>query len=101
MMDFTKIIGFDWDNGNDGKNDKHGVSKIEAEQCFFNVPLLVANDDTHSLPSEARYHALGKTDTARVLFITFTLRESETLIRVISARSANRKEKASYEKNST
>lgn len=99
MMDFLKITGFDWDDGNDRKNEKHGVSKNEAEQCFFNVPLLVADDQNHSLPGEARYHALGKTDAARVLFITFTLRNSETLIRVISARSANRKEKASYEKH--
>jgi uncharacterized protein len=99
MMDFLKIVGFDWNDGNDRKNDKHGVSKTEAEQCFFNAPLLIADDQTHSLPSEARYHALGKTDADRVLFITFTLRDSETLIRVISARSANRKEKASYEKH--
>ncbi len=98
-MDFLKIVGFDWNEGNGRKNDKHGVSKTEAEQCFFNVPLLIADDQTHSLPSEARYHALDKTDADRVLFITFTLRDSETLIRVISARSANRKEKASYEKH--
>jgi uncharacterized protein len=99
MVDFLKVTGFDWDAGNDRKNEKHGVSKNEAEQCFFNLPLLLADDQSHSLPSEARYHALGRTDAARVLFITFTLRESETRIRVISARSANRKEKASYEKH--
>jgi uncharacterized protein len=99
MVDFLKVTGFDWDAGNDRKNEKHDVSKNEAEQCFFNLPLLLADDQSHSLPSEARYHALGRTDAARVLFITFTLRESETRIRVISARSANRKEKASYEKH--
>jgi uncharacterized protein len=99
MVDFLKVTGFEWDAGNDRKNEKHGVSKNEAEQCFFNLPLLLADDQSHSLPSEARYHALGRTDAARVLFITFTLRESETRIRVISARSANRKEKASYEKH--
>jgi uncharacterized protein len=99
MLDFLKIIGFDWDEGNDRKNDKHSVSKNEAEQCFFNVPLLIADDLAHSQPSEVRHHALGKTDADRVLFIVFTLREAETLIRVISARSANRKEKASYAKH--
>jgi uncharacterized protein len=99
MIDFLRVTGFDWNDGNDRKNEKHGVSKNEAEQCFFNLPLLLADDPNHSLPSEARYHALGKTDAARVLFITFTLRESGTLIRVISARTANRKEKASYEKH--
>jgi predicted DNA binding CopG/RHH family protein/uncharacterized DUF497 family protein len=52
---------------------------------FLYLPFLLADDPNHSLPSEARYHALGKTDAAKVLFITFTLRESGTLIRVISA----------------
>ena len=31
MIDFTKITGFDWDDGNISKNDKHGVSMAEAE----------------------------------------------------------------------
>lgn len=99
MTDFLKVNGFNWDDGNVRKNDKHGVSSNESEQCFFNVPLLIAGDQAHSKPGEIRYHALGRTDAARVLFITFTLRESDTFIRVISARSANRKEKAIYEKH--
>ena len=41
MIDFGKIVGFDWDDGNARKNDKHGVSMAEAEQIFFNAPLLL------------------------------------------------------------
>ena len=40
MLDFTKITEFNWDEGNVRKNDKHGVSMAEAEQVFFNEPLV-------------------------------------------------------------
>ena len=73
MVDFTQITGFDWDDGNSRKNDKHGVTAAEAEQVFFNDPLLILIDSVHSR-SEPRYHALGKTDSGRRLHITFTLR---------------------------
>lgn len=53
-------------------------------------------DSKHS-QNEARYHALGETDDARLLHITFTLRCGDTLIRVISARDMHRKERAVYE----
>ena len=96
MVDFTRITGFDWDDGNIRKNDKHGVSQAEAEQLFFNDPLLVLEDERHS-GNESRYHALGKTDMGRLLHVTFTLRFDATGIRVISARDMHRKERAIYE----
>jgi uncharacterized DUF497 family protein len=96
MVDFTQINGFGWDDGNSRKNEKHGVSQAEAEQVFFNDPLLVLNDATHS-QIEPRYHALGKTDGGRRLHITFTLRLDNTKIRVISARDMHRKERGIYE----
>jgi len=98
MIEWTKLKGFEWDAGNDRKSlEKHAVSKAEAEQLFFNEPLLLMPDPNHSL-EEARFHALGKTDEGRLLHVTFTLREMGTLIRVISARSMHRKEKSIYER---
>lgn len=96
MIDLNKISGFNWDDGNARKNEKHGVSTAEAEQVFFNAPLLLLEDSAHSR-QEPRLHALGKTDEGRSLHITFTLRQSETLIRVISARDMHRKERTIYE----
>jgi uncharacterized DUF497 family protein len=96
MIELSKITGFDWDEGNVRKNEKHGVSMAEAEQVFFNAPLLLLEDSLHS-QKEPRFHALGKTDDGRLLHITFTLRESGLLIRVISARNMHRKERAVYE----
>lgn len=98
MIDLAKITGFDWDDGNARKNDKHGVSAAEAEQVFFNAPLVVVADTRHS-EREVRLHALGKSDEGRQLHITFTLRDANRKIRVISARDMHRKERAFYEQD--
>ena len=98
MFDSRQILGFDWDDGNSRKSDiKHGVSNAEAEQIFFNHPLLIVPDTKHS-QKEPRYHALGKTDLDRLLHISFTLRANGSLIRIISARDMHRKERAYYDK---
>jgi uncharacterized DUF497 family protein len=99
MADFSRVIGFDWDDGNARKNEPHGVTQAEAEQVFFNFPLLVLADLKHS-EAEPRFHALGQTHEGRRLHLTFTLRNEEQLIRVISARDMHRKERAIYEQAS-
>ncbi len=95
MLDLRNITGFDWDDGNARKNEKHGVSVAEAEQVFFNAPLLLLADDAHS-QEELRIHALGKTDEGRTLHIAFTLRQSGQLIRVISASERHAPKGASH-----
>lgn len=97
MTRLLHVEGFDWDEGNARKSsDKHNVSQAESEQIFFNFPLLVLTDLKHS-QTEERYHALGKTNSGRLLHITFTLRMEGKLIRVISARDMHRKERNIYE----
>jgi len=92
----NKCTGFDWDDGNASKNwEKHSVSQTECEQVFFNKPLLLLSDEKHS-KAEKRYHALGVTNINKLLFITFTLRKDQ--IRVISARTMNKKECNYYER---
>jgi uncharacterized DUF497 family protein len=87
--------GFQWDDGNAGKNwDLHRVSQVECEALFFNRPLLVTPDETHS-QREARYAALGQTNGGRRLSLILTTRG--TLIRVISARDMSRRERTVYE----
>ena len=97
MTGLTDIIGFEWDEGNARKNEKHNVSTAETEQVFFNAPLLLLDDSKHSY-QEPRFHALGKTDESRKLHITFTLRQAGEKIRIISARDMHKKERVSYEK---
>lgn len=97
MVDLHRITGFDWDSGNARKNEKHSVSQAEAEQVFFNEPLVLLADLAHG-SQEPRFHALGTTDEGRLLHITFTLRFDNTRLRVISARDMHRRERAVYEK---
>jgi uncharacterized DUF497 family protein len=99
MADLSKVIGFEWDEGNARKNEHHSVLMAEAEQVFFNAPLLVLPDSRHS-KTEPRFHALGKTIEGRRLHITFTLRDANQLVRVISARDMHRKERVIYEQAS-
>src|SRR5207253_2490572 len=69
---WTECTGFNWNEGNVNKNwDKHGVADFECEEVFFNQPLIVRPDPKHSR-HEARFYALGRTDSNRLLFVAFT-----------------------------
>jgi len=97
MIDLRRIIGFDWDAGNERKNaDTHQVSQAEAEQLFFGEPLVITEDISHS-QQETRYHALGQTAGGRLLHATFTLRFEGEKIRIISVRDMSRRERRLYE----
>ncbi len=92
---FEKFSGFQWDGGNIDKNlIKHNVKNWECEQVFFNRPLVVLDDPRHSV-SEKRWAAFGKTDANRFLAIMFTKRNN--LIRIISARDMNKRERKFYD----
>src|SRR5260370_21675577 len=93
MIDLSVVEAFVWDDGNNRKSiEKHGVSQAEAEQVFFNEPLLLLDDVKHS-QNEPRFHALGRTNEDRLLHVSFTMREQVRLLRVISARDMHRKER--------
>ena len=96
MIDFSRIIGFDWDDGNRRKSiDKHAVGQAEAEQVFTCERLLIADDVKHSQLAP-RSQALGQTVVGRRLHVTFTLRAEDTKIRVISARDMSWSERSKY-----
>lgn len=92
---WTECTGFDWDQGNANKNwEKHRVADFECEEVFFNQPFIVLYDRKHS-QNEARFYALGRTDSSRLLFVAFTVRRE--LIRVASAREMTCRERRVYE----
>lgn len=85
---------FDWSGGNAEKNwERHRVTPLEAEQVFFNTPLLAGADLAHS-QKEQRFYVLGQTDAGRGLFVAFTMRTKR--LRVVSARNMSRKERRIY-----
>jgi uncharacterized DUF497 family protein len=89
-------VGFDWDEAKALKNwERHRVTPEEAEDVFFNEPLVVRSDVRHS-QREKRYYALGQTSFGRYLFVAFTIRRN--LIRVISVREMNHREQEVYGK---
>lgn len=92
------IHGFEWDNGNLDKCQKHGVSIEEIEEAFTNNPLI-APDHKHS-SIETRFLAVGKTKEGRYIFVAFTFRvtNKKKFIRPISARYMHAKEIKAYEK---
>ena len=86
---------FEWDEGNRDKNrTKHDVTDSESEQVFFNRPFVTDADEPHS-ENEVRYYALGRTNSGRRLFISYTIRGES--VRVISARDMTSPERKEYE----
>ncbi len=99
VIDVGSIVGFQWDDGNARKSAvKHGVTRAEAEQVFLTEPTLIVEDVRHS-QAEPRFHALGVTRQERRLHVTFTLREDDTRIRVISARDMHRTGRTRYDQH--
>ena len=86
---------FEWDPKKDALNqEKHGVGFTEAMSVFDDSAAAIF-DPKHSL-SEKREIIIGSSLTERILLISFTERAPE-LIRIISARKTNRKERERYE----
>ncbi len=94
LTDFSKLEGFDWDEGNQSKSlEKHKITPLETEEAFFHF-YIVFPDQRHST-SEQRYGMYGKTNAGKLLFIAFTIRNRR--VRIISARPASKKERNTYE----
>ncbi len=92
-----KTFQFEWDDGNQVKNElKHGVKRVQIEQALLDDDLVVLGEQTDPVVSENRFAVLGKEKCGEIIFIVFTIRDFK--VRAISARFANRKERALYEK---
>jgi uncharacterized protein len=96
-----RIAGFDWDDGNTIKCQKHGVAIEEIEAVLVNR-TPVAPDFKHS-DEEQRFIVVERNRSGRPMFIAFTFREREgqTLIRPVSARYMRKEEIEKYEKSSS
>jgi uncharacterized DUF497 family protein len=89
-------LRFDWGSRKAKANrQKHRVSFEEAQTAFLDEDALVIEDPDHS-QREDRFMLLGLGAALRVLFVCHCVRESGSLIRIISARRANREEQEQY-----
>lgn len=84
---------FDWDRRKAASNRaKHGVAFEDAKEAFIDIYALIDPDDSE--PTEERWRLIGKAQ-GDVLFVVFTERDGD-VIRIISARRANRREQDRY-----
>lgn len=89
-------IGFIWDKRKGRANQKkHRVSFEEARTAFYDERAIVYFDPDHS-NEEDRFILLGMSVRLRVLVVCHCLREADDVIRIISARKADKREEAVY-----
>jgi len=89
-------LHFAWDSAKAAANvAKHGVTFEEAETAFSDEAGLLLDDPEHSA-TEDRFVLLGLSARLRVLVVVHCYREADTVIRLISARRADRLERELY-----
>ena len=91
------MLRFEWDDRKNAHNKrKHGISFEEAETVFFDEEALLIADPDHSLQEE-RFILLGLSSALRTLVVCHCYRQEGDVIRIISARRADRQEREEYE----
>jgi uncharacterized DUF497 family protein len=94
------LLGFEWNDRKARTNlQKHGVDFVEAASVFSDPLARIFLDEGHSA-GELREIIIGRSSRKRLLLICFTEPEKER-IRIISARSATRREQRDYEEEVT
>ena len=89
-------VRFEWDNAKAAANRrKHGVDFHEAMTCFEDDEALCIPDPDHSI-GEERFVLIGLSHALRVLVVIHCEREGGRVLRLISARKADRVERDSY-----
>ena len=87
---------FIWDRRKEAANRrKHGVSFDEARSVFLDENAKLIDDPAHST-DEDRFVLLGLSYKLRLLVVCHAYREDDAVIRIISARKANKREQAQY-----
>lgn len=90
-------VQFEWDEKKNNANvRKHGVSFEEAQTVFFD-PLAKVAEDPKTSGKEPRFIAVGHSSFYRVLLVVHCFRESDSVIRIISARKLTKSERKEYE----
>jgi uncharacterized DUF497 family protein len=90
-----RLANFEWDEMKAALNfKKHGVRFEDAAETFFDEDFIRLFDEKHS-EVEIRYAGTGKHPSGIILVTIYT--ERGDMIRIISSRKANKKERQLYE----
>ena len=91
-----KKLKFEWDNNKDRVNtSKHGVTFDEAQTAFYDEYAIQFFDPENS-ESEDRFLLLGTSFKLKMLVVCHCFRDEETVVRIISARKADKDETKVY-----
>jgi uncharacterized DUF497 family protein len=91
-----KLLVFEWDKKKENANiKKHGISFEEARTTFYDENAILFYDPDH-LEDEDRFILLGTSYKLNTLVICHCFREEETVVRIISARKADKVEIQAY-----
>ena len=91
-----KKIIFEWDDTKNERNQtKHGVAFEDAQTVFFDERAIQFDDPDHSIDEE-RFLLLGFSQKLNVLVVCHCYRSDESIVRIISARKATKKEQKVY-----
>ena len=91
-----KTISFEWDKNKEKQNiKKHGISFEEAATVFEDEAAILFDDPEHS-EEEQRFLLLGISGSTKVCIVCHCFRADDTVIRIISARKATKKEEERY-----
>jgi uncharacterized protein len=97
----VRELRFEWDENKNRLNRKrHGVSFPEAQTVFLDDNALLIDDPHHSV-DEVRFLLLGLSSSLRLLVVCHCVREAGNVIRIISARKADRSERSAYSKGTS
>lgn len=89
-------ILFEWDeNKNEINKRKHGLSFETAREVFYDKSAILFDDPDHS-DEEERFLIIGMIKSSKICIVSHCYRKSDTVIRLISAREATKKEKKIY-----
>lgn len=87
---------FEWDEDKNKINQKkHEIDFNEASSVFFDEKAILFDDPEHS-EQEERFLLLGMSETTKICIVCHCYRTSDTIIRIISARKATKKEIERY-----
>ena len=96
----TDIGCFQWNIAKNTANiEKHGVSFEEALTAFDDISALYITDNVHS-EAEQRYFVIGMSEKLNILVVSHCIRGNDDIIRIISARKAEKAEVGIYEQYS-
>ena len=92
-----ETISFEWDeNKNEINKRKHGLSFETAQEVFYDDAAIIFDDLEHSI-GEERFLIIGMTKSSKICIVSHCYRDSDNVIRLISAKEATKNEKRTYQ----